>query len=85
MGHLVVGPRTSRSFLVGAICALFSVPAFSQTLGEITGRVTDPSTAAVPGAAITLTSVATNAVRTTASTVAFGHEDQPGAERNRKP
>jgi hypothetical protein len=68
MGHLVAGPRISRSFLAGALFALFSVPAFSQTLGEITGRVTDASAAAVPGAAITLTSVATNAVRTTATT-----------------
>jgi len=68
MGHLVAGPRVSRSFLAGALLALFSVPAFSQTLGEITGRVTDASAAAVPGAAITLTSVATNAARTTATT-----------------
>src|SRR5580704_12556412 len=68
MGHRVAGPRTSLSFLAGALFALFSVPAFSQTLGEITGRVNDPSTAAVPGAVITLTSVATNAVRTTTST-----------------
>jgi hypothetical protein len=68
MGHLVAGPRISRSFLVGALFALFSAPAFSRTLCGITGRVTDSSTAAVPGAVITLTSAATNAVRTTAST-----------------
>jgi hypothetical protein len=50
------------------LLALCSLPAFSQTLGEITGRVTDASSAGVPGATITLTSVATNAVRNTVST-----------------
>jgi hypothetical protein len=36
-----------------------------QTFGDITGRVSDPSGAAVPASAITLTNVNTNAVRTT--------------------
>ena len=40
----------------------------AQTLGEVTGRISDSSTAAVPGASITLTNVATNAARTAVST-----------------
>ncbi len=41
---------------------------FGQTLGEITGRISDPSSSAIPGAAITLTNINTNAVRSTVST-----------------
>ncbi len=44
------------------------MPAFGQTLGEVTGRVSDSSSAGVPGAKITLTSTGTNAVRTTTTT-----------------
>jgi hypothetical protein len=54
-----------------ALCALVAMcatPLSGQTLGEITGRVADPSGAAVPGAVITLTSVSTNGVRSTIST-----------------
>ena len=50
--------------LIAAIAATLS----AQTQGEITGRVGDPSGAGVPGATLTLTSVSTNAVRTTATT-----------------
>lgn len=53
-----------------AVATLFVGPGFSQTLGELTGRVNDPSGAGVAGAALTLSSVSTNAVRTTASTEA---------------
>jgi len=66
MGHQVVG-RMSRYCSVCALFALFSAPALCQTLGEITGRVTDSSGGAVPGAAITLTNVATNGARATVS------------------
>ncbi|HEV1283847.1 MAG TPA: TonB-dependent receptor [Bryobacteraceae bacterium] len=47
---------------------LLSVPLMGQTLGEITGRISDPSGAGVPDAALTLTSTATNAARQTRST-----------------
>ena len=44
------------------------MPVCGQTLGEITGRVSDSSSAGIPGAKITLTNTSTNAVRTTSST-----------------
>jgi len=47
---------------------LFAAVAFGQTLGEITGQVTDSTGAAVPGAAVTLINIATNATRSTVST-----------------
>src|SRR5438105_3106204 len=37
----------------------------AQTFGEITGEVKDPSGAIVPGAPVTATNIATNAVRST--------------------
>src|SRR5271166_5403938 len=54
--------------LLCLLMALSAMPMFGQTLGEITGRVSDSSAASVPGATITLTNVSTNAVRTTVST-----------------
>ncbi|HEV2448693.1 MAG TPA: carboxypeptidase-like regulatory domain-containing protein, partial [Candidatus Sulfopaludibacter sp.] len=65
--HLAPG-RAPRFFLSCALFALAGLPLFSQTLGQVTGRVTDSSGAAVPAATITLVSVATNATRTTVST-----------------
>src|ERR1035438_8568736 len=62
--------RVGRACFVLAIFALFTLPAFSQTFGEITGHVSDASSASVAGATLTLTSVATNAVRSTVSTAA---------------
>jgi hypothetical protein len=47
---------------------LFAIPLFAQTFGEVTGHISDPSGAAVPGAKISLTNIATNAERTTEST-----------------
>ena len=59
-----------KTLLAAALAAvtLSVVPGFSQTLGELTGRVSDPSGAGVAGATLTLTNVNTNAVRTTATT-----------------
>ena len=65
--HSVRG-RASRFFLSGALLALGSLSLFGQTLGQITGRITDASGAAVPGVSVTLTNVATNASRSTLST-----------------
>jgi hypothetical protein len=68
MNRHVARSHVRRALLSLSLFALLSIPAFSQTLGEITGRVTDASSAGVPGATITLTNRATNAVRTTVST-----------------
>src|SRR6266404_5196329 len=58
----------TRSFVLGFLLLTFSLPIFGQTFGEITGRVSDVTGAAVPGAIVTLTSVSTNAARSTTST-----------------
>ena len=47
--------------------ALSAAAVFGQTFGEITGRVSDASGAAVPGARVSVTSTSTNSVRTTLS------------------
>src|ERR1041385_6050889 len=52
---------------LGTICLLLASSAFSQTLGEITGRLTDASGAAVPLARITAVNVDTNASRSVLS------------------
>jgi len=45
------------------LAAVLVLPASSQTLGEITGVVTDSTGLVVPNASITITNTATNAVR----------------------
>ena len=57
-----------RTMLSASALLLCGLPLFSQTFGEITGRVGDASGAAVPGSVLTLTNASTNAVRTTTST-----------------
>jgi Carboxypeptidase regulatory-like domain len=56
-----------RTRLLFAVFSCLGLPLWGQTFGEVTGRVTDASGAAVAGATITLTSTATNATRTTES------------------
>ena len=50
------------------LSGIFAVPTFAQTFGEITGRISDATGAAVPAVTVTLTSTSTNAVRNTVST-----------------
>src|ERR1700692_3660242 len=52
-----------RKWFLGFLLC-FGLPLLGQTLGDISGRVSDPSGAGVPTAAVTLTNTATNAVRT---------------------
>ncbi len=55
--------------IAAAVCAAtLTLSAFGQTLGELTGRVSDASSGGVSRAAITLTNINTNAVRTAATT-----------------
>jgi len=49
---------------LASLC-LFSCLSFAQTLGEITGDVTDPSGAAIPSATVTVTNIGTNVTRQT--------------------
>jgi hypothetical protein len=61
---------STKIFLTATSAALVLCisPTFGQTLGELTGRISDPSGAAVAGAVLTLSNTNTNAVRNTNST-----------------
>src|SRR3989442_1262391 len=60
-----------KTLLVVTALVVFSVCCvYAQTFGEVTGRVTDPSGAVIPGASIGLTNVNTNAVRNLVTTEA---------------
>jgi hypothetical protein len=52
-----------HGFTLSLLFALLAIPAFAQTLGEITGHVSDSSGASIPAATILLTNKSTNAVR----------------------
>ena len=56
-----------RTKWVLGVTVCLGLPLLGQTLGEITGRVSDPSGAGVPNSVLTLTSTATNAARQTDS------------------
>jgi hypothetical protein len=61
--------RNAKTLFVIAAVAGFSVCClFAQTFGEVTGRVTDPSGAVIPGASLTLTNVNTSGVRNVVTT-----------------
>ena len=62
----------ARRVTVPALLML-AAAARGQTFGEVTGRLSDSTGASVPGAAVTLTNVSTNGVRTTVSTEAGGY------------
>ncbi|PYS10541.1 MAG: hypothetical protein DMG15_20585, partial [Acidobacteria bacterium] len=59
-----------RFWLVLCLVLFGVIPAMAQTFGEVTGRVTDPSGAVIPGASVALTNVNTNAVRNVVTTEA---------------
>src|SRR5262249_17756986 len=61
-------PSPTLRMLLCATSAFFAGTTFGQTLGEVTGHLSDASGASVPGSAITLTNLATAAVRTAIST-----------------
>src|SRR5581483_11051518 len=48
----------------GAVLLCIGLPLLGQTLGELSGRISDASGAGVPNAVLTLTNTSTNAVRT---------------------
>src|SRR5215475_9255573 len=63
------GVRDVNKAVVVAVVAIFSVCClYAQTFGEVTGRVTDPSGAVIPGASLTLTNVNTSGVRNVVTT-----------------
>jgi hypothetical protein len=53
---------------LGCLLALWAIPLLGQTHGEVTGHVFDSAGASAPGTKITLTNIATNAVRSTLTT-----------------
>jgi hypothetical protein len=55
-------------FVAAMVAGLSAIPVLAQTFGEITGHITDPTGAVVPGAKVTLVNTATNAVRAAVST-----------------
>ena len=60
----------TKLFVLGFFLLFSGLLIFGQTFGEFTGRVSDVTGAAVPGANITLINVSTNASRSTTSTQA---------------
>ena len=67
--HLRWPVRTHLAALILAFLLLSTLSALAQSAstGTLTGTVTDPTGAVIPGATVTLTDVATKAQRTTAS------------------
>ena len=62
-------PDKKRFLLIaGMLLAVSAISLFAQTAGEIAGRISDASGAAIPAAKVFLTNTATNAIRETVST-----------------
>ncbi len=64
----------SRYLIVGLALMALSVPAWAQVSASISGRVEDPSGAAVGGAAITVKSLETGAIRNTVTDSSGNYE-----------
>lgn len=64
------GVSIAYSAIAFMVALLWTASLSAQTAGTISGHVSDPSGAVIPGATVTLTNVATNATRTTVSTSA---------------
>src|SRR5689334_525387 len=64
-GNVLVNNK--RILRIAFLSIAASLPAFSQTFGEITGEVKDASGSLVPAVTITATNAATNAQRSTTS------------------
>jgi hypothetical protein len=60
--------NVKRLFAIGVVAGFSVCCLFAQTFGEVTGRVTDPSGAVIPGASLTLTNVNTSGVRNVVTT-----------------
>ena len=60
--------RHLRAFCIAALIALPTLGVYGQQTGEITGTVTDPSSAVVTGATVTATNTATQQARTRLAT-----------------
>ena len=56
---------SALSLSVGASAVFFAPAAYAQASGEVSGSVTDPSGAIIPGITVTLKNLETNASRTT--------------------
>src|SRR5579862_2484431 len=62
LGDTLLASKTL--FVLGAVFAL-SFPSFAQTVGQVTGLVTDPSGSVIVGATVTITNSQTNIVHKT--------------------
>jgi hypothetical protein len=72
---------STNKFALFMLLALLTVPLFGQTVGDITGEVTDPSGAILVGATVTATNPLTGATRQTVTNTAGNYSFpalQPG-------
>ena len=73
VGYFMSGVLVSRAVRAGLVVGLFAASVVAQTFtGTIAGTITDPSGAAIAGAAVSLTNLTTGEVRNTTTETA-GH------------